>query len=68
MCYEMFGADFMVTSDIVVKLLEVNYAVSDDPIIEKIIEGIAQLILDPIFKPTIPSNRKLSFIAVDNIN
>jgi hypothetical protein len=64
-CFELFGADLMLTDDFDLKVLEVNHGIGlgDSNILSQnkaeIFKGILELIVDKILPPKIPVNTNL---------
>jgi 5'-3' exonuclease len=71
-CYGMYGVDIMVTEDMKVKLIEINdnigfQLLSKSNITTHLLEGIAQLVIDPLFPPLNKPTNEIQFIELDNI-
>lgn len=60
-CFELLGVDFMITNDLIVKLLEINTKVSFETHTEKVKNKLSQIIFDGIYSQFINpvfSNKK----------
>jgi len=68
-CYQIYGADIMITDDFRVKLIEINsrigIATYDNKLLTGyLMEGILETIIDPIFPPKNKQSKKNYFIEV----
>ena len=68
-CYEIYGADIMITEDFKVKLIEVNSRIGiltfDNKLLtEYLMEGVLETIVDPLFPPKNKQPKKNYFIEV----
>lgn len=65
-CFEVYGADIMVTSDHEVKLLEINNNAGFTGFIHNVIDGVMSTIVDPIYPPEKSVEKSDFFVPVSD--
>jgi len=65
-CFEVFGADVLVTANFEVKLLEINSNAGFSRLIDKIVDNVLCKVIDPILPPENPVESNNFFVDVES--